>query len=73
MVTEQERIERARYMAELREDAADVKADYMAQTRGNRTQFIEARMLPLPGMRLAQLAKAGMLDWDGCTGYRPKR
>lgn len=64
---------RAAWLAALREDLVEFKAAHIAETRGSRTKFVEARLIPLPGLVLTDLSRAGMIDWDGGTAFRPKR
>lgn len=56
--------------AALAEDRQDFEADYRA-SRKRPGDFVEARMIGLSGLRLAELERAGFAERFE-TAYRPK-
>lgn len=63
--------QRAEYWRAIDEDVAEFIEAHKDESRGRKWKFIEARLIPLPGMRLRELEKAGYIECDGGTGYRP--
>ena len=64
--------QREQYIRDLREDFADFREAHRIESGGKRWVYVQARILPLPGMRLRELETRGWIETDGCFGYRPR-
>lgn len=63
--------QRAEYWRAIDEDVTDFMDAHRDESRGQKWKFIEARLIPLSGMRLRELEKIGYIECNGESGYRP--
>jgi len=55
----------------LREELAEFRAAYASERRNYPGGWVPGRMLPLTGLMLVELVKAGMIQDNGRGEFRP--
>lgn len=64
--------DKRRFMRDMAEDYDDFLASHREESKGNRSVWVDARMIALPGQVLMTMMKMGWIDYNG-QGVRPMR